>query len=210
MISGDYSLTNACWWVGDTILICSKLSILRKDIVHQHRIKVIVDALSSSPPTTVKSHQVSISKASLTHVDNTSSELVPISYLLPTNSAKLWWHIGKVCGPYRITLLDWTSTIEQYIARLLVKSGHWKYTWYDKQWCLYVLGPTFHMIGGAYAFTWRKRKLHCDLFQLWNLNSDSETWNVKCQYVWFTIVNWIRRFPNPKAKNCLLSWKCPQ
>jgi Tat protein secretion system quality control protein TatD with DNase activity len=34
----------------------------------------------------------------------------------------------KVCGPYVVTLLDWAPSYKWYIARLVVKNEHEKYT----------------------------------------------------------------------------------
>ena len=32
----------------------------------------------------------------------------------------------KVCGPYVVTLINWTPIFEWYMVRFAVKNGHWK------------------------------------------------------------------------------------
>ena len=86
----------------------------------------------------------------------------PLVALKVSNMTKASW--GNVCGPYVLTLLNWTPIIQWYTARFVIKNGHQKDMWYIWDWIMcskYVYHSRFnskHQIERTYVITWRERK----------------------------------------------------
>ena len=121
-----------------------------------------------------------------------------------------------VCGPYVVTLFTQTPILEWYMARLVLKNGHWNDMCYDEiQLC--AQNSRHHSRFNSVHIYWEglfdrlKRKTR--IITLTSYNFQPGFWSLEWQSSsCMAIANWMRQFPVWfNCQNYLWNWKrCPQ
>ena len=103
--------------------------------------------------------------------------------------------------------------VEWYMARLVLKNGSPKSHCYDEigqraQNVFTVLGLVVNAIERACVIiqkVWESSMTSC------NICISIPIWKFWCKSLWFTVANWMRKFPNQSDDPiCTWSSKCPQ